>query len=237
MAGIGLLNKHTTLMFGFAVAVGLIFTRDWKHMRSNWFWLGGLLALVIFLPNLIWEAQHNWPQIEVVRNAQKLKNTPVGVLRFLGEQILFLNPVASPVVVAGLAWLLLSKTEKRFRSLGWAFLVAIGVVMTLNGKTYYPLPFYPILIAAGSVGFGTLLLKSRKWLRLAYLAMLVVSGMIMLPFGAPVLPVETLLRYENVIPLERVVKMERDSEGDLHQLYADMFGWESMAATVAKRLP
>jgi MFS family permease len=233
VAGIGLQNKHTMLMFGFAVAIGLILTRDWKHMQTSWFWLGGLLALVIFLPNLIWEAQHNWPQIEVVRNAQKLKNTPVGVLRFFGEQILFLNPVALPVIGAGLAWLFLSKKEKRFRALGWAFLVVIAVVMTLGGKTYYPLPFYPILIAAGGVGFGTLLLGNRKWLRLAYLAMLVGSGLIMLPFGVPVLPLETLLRYQNVIPLEKVVKMERDSGGDLHQLYADMFGWESMAATIA----
>jgi hypothetical protein len=233
VAGIGLQNKHTMLMFGAAVVTGMIITREWKHLRNKWFWLGGILAFIIFLPNLIWEVQHNWPQIEVVRNAQKLKNTPVGVLRFFGEQTLFVNPVALPVIVAGLAWLLFSKREKRFRSLGWAFLVVIAVVITLNGKTYYPLPFYPILFAAGGVGLGTWALKRRKWLRVSYVATLVVTGLVMLPFGVPVLSLEKLLHYQNVISLENTVKMERDSAGDLHQLYADMLGWESMAATIA----
>jgi len=233
VAGIGLQNKHTMLMFGAAVVVGIILTREWKHMRTKWFWFGGILALVIFLPNLIWEAQHNWPQIEVVRNAQQLKNTPVGAWRFFGEQILFLNPVALPVILAGLAWLLFSKREKRFQSLGWAFLVVIAAVVTLNGKTYYTLPFYPILFAAGGVGFGRLLLKRERWMRLAYLFTLVSSGLVMLPFGVPVLSLETLLRYQKLISLENVVQTERDSAGDLHQLYADMLGWESMVATIA----
>lgn len=53
------------------------------------------------------------------------------------------------------------------------------------------------------------------------------------PFGVPILSIETLLRYQKVISLENVVKMEHDSKGDLHQLYADMIGWENMAATIA----
>ena len=233
VAGIGLENKHTMLMFGFAVTVGMILTRSWKHMRTKWFWLGGTLAFLIFLPNLIWEAQHNWPQIEVVRNCQTLKNTSVGIWRFFGEQILFLNPVALPVVVGGFAWLLFSKREKRFRSLGWAFLVVIAAVWTLNGKTYYPLPFYPVLFAGGAVGFGRWLLRGKDWLRMAYVVMLVISGVVMLPFGVPVLPLNAMLRYQKVISLENVVQMEHDSAADLHQLYADMLGWENMAATIA----
>ncbi len=109
------------LMFGAAVVIGIILTREWKHMRTKWFWFGGILGLVIVLPNLIWEAQHNWPQIEVVRNAQQLKNTPVGAWHFLGEQILFLNPVALPVILAGLAWLPFSKRESDSNLLGGRF--------------------------------------------------------------------------------------------------------------------
>ena len=233
LAGIGLQNKHTMLMFGFGVASGLILARNWRLMRAKWFWFGGILALGIFLPNLIWEAQHGWPQIEVVRNCHRLKNTPVSLWRFLGEQILFLNPVALPVIAAGLGWLLLSKKGRRFRSLGWAFLVILAVLTILDGKTYYSLPFYPILFSAGAIGFGTQLLKSRKWLRVSYLTVLVLSGVLMLPFGVPILSLETLLHYQKMIPLERVVKMEHDSQGDLHQLYADMIGWENMAGTVA----
>jgi hypothetical protein len=55
----------------------------------------------------------------------------------------------------------------------------------------------------------------------------------MLPYGVPLLPVESLLSYQNVFSLASIVKMERDSDTNLYQLYTDMFGWESMAATVA----
>jgi hypothetical protein len=235
VAGVGLLNKHTTLLFGFALAVGLLLTREREQLRSKWFWLGGLLALAIFLPNLIWEAQHHWPQIEVVRNAQKFKNSPVGPLQFLGEQVLFLNPIALPVLAAGLGWLFLTERGKRFRCLGWAFLIVVAVVMALQGKTYYPWPAYPMLIAAGGAGLGVVLSGPRwKWLKVAYPTVLVVSGIAMLPYGVPVLPVQAFLRYEDAIPLARSVKTERDSDGRMPQLYADMFGWESMAATVAR---
>jgi Dolichyl-phosphate-mannose-protein mannosyltransferase len=239
VAGIGLENKHTMLMFGFAVVTGLILSRDWKRLRSKWLWLGGALAFVLFLPNLIWEAQHNWPQIEVVRNAQRLKNTPIGAGRFMGEQILFFNPVALPIIAAGLGWVLFSRREKRLQAIGWAYLVVITVVITLHGKTYYPVPFYSILLASGSVAVERFL-EDKKRLRLTYVALLAVSGLIMLPFGVPILPFEELLRYQSVISLNGVVKMERDPTGEVHQLYGDMLGWENMVETVAgvyNRLP
>jgi hypothetical protein len=128
------------------------------------------------------------------------------------------------LVVAGLAWFFLSKAGNRFRPLGWAYLIIIAVIKLLHGKTYYPMPFYPILLAAGGVALGQLLLQSKKGLRVGYLALLVISGLLMLPFGVPVLPLETLLRYQNVISLENVGQVERDSGGQLHQLYADMLG-------------
>lgn len=233
VAGAGLQNKHTMLMFGFAVIAGMTLAGDGKYMRTKWFWLGGLLALVIFLPNLVWEAQHNWPQIEVVHNARTIKNNPVSWMSYLGEQILFLNPVALPIVGAGLAWLFLSKKEQRFRALGWAFLIVLVVVKVLQGKAYYPMPFYPILLAAGGVAFGSLPLDWRKCLRPGFLGLLAISGLLMLPFGVPVLPLETLLRYQKLISLENAVQVEHDSAGELDQLYADMFGWDSMTATIA----
>ncbi len=233
VAGLGLQNKHTMLMFGFAVVVGIILTRGWKYMANQWFWLGGVIALIIFLPNLIWEAQHNWPQIEVVRNCRVLKNTPTGLTRFLGEQVLFLNPVTLPLVVGGLGWLLFSKTGSRYRPLGWAYIIVIVVIKLLHGKSYYPMPFYPILLAAGAVTVGPLLLQGPKWLRFGYPAVLITSGLLMLPFGVPVLPLETLLRYQKLIRIENAVLVERDSAGELDQLYGDMLGWDSMTAAVA----
>ena len=89
VAGVGLENKHTMLVIGFAIVAGLLLSGELQVFRSRWIWIGGAIALAIFLPNLLWESRHGWPQIEVVRNAQLYKNIPISPLRFLGEQVVF----------------------------------------------------------------------------------------------------------------------------------------------------
>ena len=190
--------------------------------------MGGVIALAIALPNLVWEARHGWPQIEVVRNAQQFKNTPIGPLRFLGEQVLFYQPVTVPLWLGGLVWLFIAREAKRFRFMAWAYVVVIAIFMVADGKSYYPMGAYPMLMAAGGVAFERFL-RARSWrpLKIAYPALIVLVGLFTLPFGVPVLPVETFLRYSEVLPYAHAVKTERDSTAELPQNYADMFGWDN----------
>jgi hypothetical protein len=236
VAGVGLENKHTTAVFGFAIVAGLVLSGEARVFRSRWIWIGGLIALAIFLPNLLWEARHGWPQIEVVRNAQLYKNISISPLRFLGEQIIFLHPIALPVWLGGLAWFFWARAGKRFRFLGWTYLIVMAVFIFLGGKSYYALPVYPLLMAAGGVAFERFSeSNSRRWLRAAFPVLLIIGGLIALPFGVPLLPIESFMRYSALLPAASVVKTERDAVyAPLPQLYADMFGWDTMAATVAQ---
>ena len=154
VAGIGLENKHTMGVFGFALIAGLLLTGNQSILRSKWIWLGGLLALALFLPNLIWEARHGWPQIQVVRNAQEYKNVPVGPVRFVVEQILFLGPLSLPIWLAGIVWCFVAPPAKRFRFVALTYLIVMAIFMVLSGKTYYVLPVYPMVVAAGGVAWG-----------------------------------------------------------------------------------
>ena len=233
LAGLGLENKHTMAVFGFALTAGLLLTGNQSILRSKWLWLGGCIALALFLPNLIWESQHGWPQIEVVRNAQQYKNLHIGPLRFLVEQILFLNPLALPIWLAGLVWCLFQPQGKRFRCFGWAYLIVLAVFMVLSGKTYYVVPVYTLVVAAGGVGWESAVSVPWRRLRRAAVLMMVLSGIATIPFGVPVLPVEVFLRYSGAVPGFRV-QTERDASAALPQNYADMFGWQSLAETVAR---
>lgn len=236
LAGIGLENKHTMLVFGFALVAGLILSGEARVFRSKWIWMGAAIALALFLPNLIWEARHGWPQIEVVRNAQRYKNIPISPLDFLGDQVAFLNPLALPVWLAGLGWLFLTREGRPFRFLGWCFVIVLAIFMALNGKSYYVLPAYPLLLAAGGVAIEQFAASgNRKWIRTATPAAIVLGGLVMAPFGVPLLPVNTFLRYEKIVPAGKIAKTERDAEHvKLPQLYADMFGWQNIAVTVSQ---
>jgi hypothetical protein len=232
LSGIALENKHTMLVWGFALAAGLLLGREARAYRSRWIWIGAAIALLIFLPNLVWEARHGWPQIQVVRNAQEFKNEPISTARFLFEQMLFLDPLALPALLGGLVWLFFAPQAKRFRFLGWAYMITMAAIMIPHGKTYYALPVYPILAAAGGVAFEQIPAAIGAWLRRAVPALVVIGGLIGMPLAEPLLPVDALVRYSNFMSFTRV-QTERDATVDLSQLYADMFGWENLATTVA----
>src|ERR1700685_1424977 len=93
-------------VFGFALVAALLISGKGRLFQSKWMWIGGAVAVAMFLPNLIWEARNGWPQILVVRNAQEFKNVEIGPLRFFADQILFLQPIELPVWLGGIGWVL-----------------------------------------------------------------------------------------------------------------------------------
>jgi hypothetical protein len=153
----------------------------------------------------------------------------------LWEQVLFMQPVALPIWLGGLYWYFFAPEGRNFRFLGWAYLIVLVVFIALDGKSYYALPVYPVLMAAGGVAIERLL-RAPKWnrARIAYAAILIVVGLVTLPFGVPLLPVATFLKYSNALPYGKSVKAERDEPVELPQLYADMFGWDNLGRAVAK---
>jgi 4-amino-4-deoxy-L-arabinose transferase-like glycosyltransferase len=224
IAGVGLENKHTMAVFGFGIVVGFLLSRDFRPFRSRWIWIGGLIAFAIAAPNLIWETRHGWPQITVVRNAQLLKNEPVGPLRFLGEQVLFYSPIALPIWLGGLAWLLSARDAKRFRFLGWAYLVVIAIFMIARGKTYYPMAAYPMLMAAGGVAFEkTSAAPAWKPLRVGYPTLI---ARFVHYRSASRAAVNTFLKYSD-ITLPHEVKTKHSTAPAAN--YADMHGWDTLS--------
>jgi hypothetical protein len=235
LAGIGLQNKHTMLVFGFALVAGLLISGNARLLASKYIWLAGALAFAIFLPNLIWQARNGWPQIEVVRNGQAYKILHISALQFIFEQVLFLQPLALPIWLIGLSWYFRGTEGKRFRFLGWTYLIIMAIFIAFDGKSYYALPIYPVLFASGGVALESFFaVSNRRRPAIAYTVLLVIVGLITLPFGVPLLPVGTFVKYSNLLPYGHPVKTERDAPVELTQLYSDMFGWDHMAHQIAK---
>jgi len=239
LAGIGLENKHSMLIFGCGIVVGLLATPERRQFRSPWLWIAALLAFLIFLPNLLWNVQHHFPFLELQANIRRAhRNVDLPPLAFIGQEILAMFPLTLPIWLAGIWYYLFSKKGKPFRALGWAWLITMAAIMIMNPRVYYVWPAFPMLFAAGGVLWEAWLAATPaaprpQWVKPAWIALTILTGAVFAPFAIPVLPVETYIRYSQALGIQPP-KIETHKLGPLPQVYADQFGWEEMVAAVAK---
>jgi len=162
------------------------------------------------------------------------RNVDLGPFEFLGQQALMLNPVSIPVWVGGLWWLLADREGRRYRVLGVAWLVVMAEMLILDGRIYYAAPAYPMLLAAGGVGFERWLrLGRRRALKPALVSLLAFTGVALAPAWLPCLPPELFVRYAAATGITQQ-RIENHRLAGLPQLHADRFGWPEMAAVVAE---
>jgi hypothetical protein len=145
-----------------------------------------------------------------------------------------MHPVTLPLWIAGLAWLF-SKKGEAYRPLGWAYIIMLVIFMIQNAKNYFLAPAYPMLFAAGVVAAQQSVLAGRlNWVKSStYAACLVIFGLLTAPAAIPMLPLQAHLAYIRLMGGTNV-KSEKFETGVFPQNFADRFGWEEMAVTMAK---
>ena len=234
LIGLGMENKYTTAFFALAVFVSLLLTPQRRFFSNAWIWLGALCSLLIFLPNLIWLVRHNFPFLELMHNIRGTGRDVVrGPLAFVADQAMLMNPILFPLWAGGVVWLFAGRNGSRYRILGWTYGVMLIAFIALKGKNYYLSAAYPMLFAAGAIAFENVTRLQFRWSRAVYVSLIIVATCLLAPTVAPVLPVETYIRYQKAIGLEPP-KAENQPTGPLPQYFADEFGWEDMAREVAR---
>lgn len=234
VAGLGLLNKYSMGFLCIGLAGGLLLTPQRKHLASKWFWMGALIAFLLFLPHVIWEIKNGLPSLEFMRNASQDKNVPLSPLEFFLGQLRDMNVLNAPIWFFGLYYFLFDREGRSLRVLGWTYVIVFVIMIVGNAKVYYLEPIYPMLLAGGAVlAERTALAHNWKWIGPIYVGLLILLAIIVAPFTLPVLPVEKFIEYQKLLGLAPRAE-ERSSVGVLPQYYADQFGWEEMVAGVAK---
>jgi hypothetical protein len=238
LLGVGLMNKHSTVFLGVSLAAGLLLSPQRRLLGTRWPWLGLGVAVLVFLPNLAWQATHGFPTIEDLRNvARSGKNVVLGPLAFFGQQVVLLHPLLLPLWLGGLVFLFRG-WEGRYRSLGWAYVVFYVLMFALKGKNYYLAPIYPLLFAAGACGLEhalerATLTRGRAWPRLAVLAFVAAAGAVLAPLALPLLTPERYVAYSRWLGLAPP-RTEVGHRGRLPQMFGDQFGWPELTAEVAR---
>ena len=155
--GLGMLSKYTMLFFVASILVGLLLTDTRRYLVSRWLWVGVVVSLLIFLPNLLWQVHHNFISLDFLHHIHA-RDIRIGrTQHFLREQLgIPANIFTIPLWIAGLFFYFRSPQGRRFRMLGWMFLVTFLIFLVAKGRSYYLAPAYPMLLAAGAVAGGGL---------------------------------------------------------------------------------
>lgn len=235
VAGLALLNKHAFAFWGVSLVAGFLVTRARTLLLRREAWLALAVAFLVFLPNLAWNVKHGFPHLAHLAQVRADgRDVALSPLRFLGEQVLSLHPLALLVWGGGLALLLFHASVRRARFVGAAYLVLIGLMLALGGRSYYPAPAYPFLLASGGVAVERFAATAaRRALVAAYAAALFLTGVALAPLTLPCLPPELFVRYTEATGRAQP-RIENHDLGPLPQLHADRFGWKEMAEEVAR---
>ncbi|HTX26485.1 MAG TPA: glycosyltransferase family 39 protein [Streptosporangiaceae bacterium] len=206
VAGFGVADDHSMSFFAIALVIGALLSGGRRMIWNRWFLAGAVIAVAFELPDLWWQAHHQWATIAMTQALYRenggLANIGPWVLQQLGIAALTLAGVS----VIGL-WCLSRSGRPLWRALAWAYgLLFVLFALTAGAKGYYLAAAYVYLLAAGAVAIDGWLHARPGRLRNLMLATAVLTA-VTLPLELPVLPPAGLARTfykSNPTPLETI---------------------------------
>jgi hypothetical protein len=233
----GAYGKYSIALPVVGLTVGLLATPERRLLRSVRPAYAAGLALLLLAPNLAWQAAHGWPFFEVLRgdashrptfqNGIALESLSLArnALTFTLEQLIYTNPFAFPIWLAGLIapFRIAKVRDLRFVPIAYAVVFAVAVVA--SGKGYYIAGFYASLLATGAVAIERLAIPARTAIATAML----VVGIVSLPLSLPILTVNGLIAYS------RAARLTGGGTAAhlIQPVFAEEFGWDRLARDVA----
>lgn len=165
-AGLSLLSKFTAIMFLPAVIAFMVVPEwRWRSLRSPYPWLGALIAVVVFMPVLLWNAQHDWAsfRFQSVRATTNYSLSLRTLGDYIGLQFGLVGFVLLPVVLSGVTLTALRGYRSREPV---AILLSTAVIvpflyflvksLTLRIGDTWPMFMWPIGFAAAAINVAML---------------------------------------------------------------------------------
>lgn len=221
--GLGMMTKYTMAYFVAGLVGGVLLTNPRRHLSTPHLWGGAALSLLLFLPNLLWQINHDFISLSFLSTIHA-RDVAIGRTdNFLIEQLLV--STSPPTILLwgpGLYYYLFTAAGKRYRPLGWMYLIPLILFLLTQGRAYYLAPAYPMLIAAGAVFWEQWLnspstARSRLSKGIIW-GVLLVSSMISMAISLPVAPVNSWLWHIT---------------SEVHDNFVEQIGWPELVETVA----
>lgn len=227
VAGLAFESRYGVLFWGAGLAIGIVTFGPRALLRSRDFWIGAAVAAVIALPNVIWQAAHGFPFLELVRNdnAGNFTGSPLG---FTVQQILANNFLLAPLWITGIVAPFVSKRLSPYRFLSATFVITAVLIVATHGKMYYMAGTYPTMFALGAAACTRL----WRWFIALWAGIAILNGVSAAPLVLPVLSPAALQHMMNNMSY-RPKPIEAAGIGaPLMQMFSDQFGWRDLAKSV-----
>ena len=171
-AGLGLISKYTNLFLGATIVIWLVaVSGNHKWFRAPQLWIGGLIAMAVTSPVVIWNAEHDWASF-AKQFGRVAHNGPAGpgyLLELVGAFIALASPIIAILAIAGLIHVARSAYVSRRSS---DVLVAATILPMLLYFFLHALhdrvqgnwlaPLYPALALSAAIGIETLVPEHRR---------------------------------------------------------------------------
>jgi len=220
--GLGMMTKYTMGFFALGIAVAVVLTDARRYLKSKWLWYGVMISIVLFLPNIIWQAQNHFISLDFLKHIHA-RDVRIGrTNNFLPEQLKF-TFLAFPLWFAGLYYCLFAQAGRRFRTLAWMYIVPLLLFIVAKGRGYYLAAAYPMLYAAGSVWGEQLLANLRRtW---AHVIRVVVWAVLLFDIG---------FAGGLLLPIGQVNSSWWNIANKIQGDFREELGWEELVETVAQ---
>ena len=131
--GLGLQTKYTILFYALAMLLGFLFAPA-RRLLANWWLLGGVaIALLIFLPNLLWQIRHDFITYHFLQFIH-LRDVALGARQSVYLQAVFCLRESLGSAAVDCAACYASCARLAYRPLAWMYLLPLAYFWTVKGR-------------------------------------------------------------------------------------------------------
>ncbi|HEY1871561.1 MAG TPA: glycosyltransferase family 39 protein, partial [Chitinophagaceae bacterium] len=229
---IGFLNKYNFVFLLFGLVPALLITEHYKIFTSRIFYTAVLLALLLILPNLLWQYNNHLPVYHHLKELADRQLVNINRWNFLKEQLFYFIG-SFFVILSALYSLLFYPSFKKYKTFFWVLVFTLVIFVYLRAKGYYAIGLYPIYIAFGSVYLEHILkIGWKRYLQPIAIAIPILFYLLFINVFFSIKSPDYIMKNQRAYKNLGLLRWEDGKDHSLPQDFADMLGWKELANRV-----
>ncbi|WP_228001243.1 glycosyltransferase family 39 protein [Nocardia australiensis] len=198
--------------FWIAVAIGVLVYGPRELLRRPALWFGAAIVVVSAVPSLIWQAEHDWPQLRLGAVVAAEQDGIGGRYIWLPLAIAAAGLFGAVLLLSGIWTLLRSESLRPYRFLGLVpILLTVAFILT-GGRPYYAAGVYAAVMAVGAVRWTQSTARWRPFVAVPLIA----ASVVLVVFSLPLRPTSQIEPFDS------------QSGNGIEFLFYAKFGWPEL---------